>query len=182
MGILNKLKNVLFEEEEIEIPEAEMKEEKVVHKPDREIKKRDAVKMTFDGEEEDILSDRELFKAEPTFNFPLFDEQEFESIKKEEPVVSNPKVYEKQKEVNITTISSKNLASNLTANIIGTNSIGVIVKGVQSVIDNVSANNINAYIDLEGYTAGEYDVQVKIENDDPKINYVVSSTVKVRIQ
>lgn len=99
MGILNKLKNVLFEEEEIEIPEAEMKEEKVVHKPDREIKKRDAVKMTFDGEEEDILSDRELFKAEPTFNFPLFDEQEFESIKKEEPVVSNPKVYEKQKEV-----------------------------------------------------------------------------------
>jgi len=89
---------------------------------------------------------------------------------------------EKQKEVNITTISSKNLASNLTANIIGTNSIGVIVKGVQSVIDNVSANNINAYIDLEGYTAGEYDVQLKIENDDPKINYVVSSTVKVRIQ
>lgn len=89
---------------------------------------------------------------------------------------------ERQKEVNISTISSKNLASNLTANIVGTNSIGVIVKGVQSVIDNVTENNINAYIDLEGYTAGEYDVQVKIENDDPKINYVVSSTVRVRIQ
>lgn len=89
---------------------------------------------------------------------------------------------EKQKEVNISTISSKNLSSNLTANIVGTNSIGVIVKGVQSVIDNVTESNINAYIDLEGYTAGEYDVQVKIENDDPKINYVVSSTVKVRIQ
>ncbi len=89
---------------------------------------------------------------------------------------------ERQKEVYISTISSKNLASNLTANIVGTNSIGVIVKGVQSVIDNVTENNINAYIDLEGYTDGEYDVQVKIENDDPKINYVVSSTVRVRIQ
>lgn len=89
---------------------------------------------------------------------------------------------EKQKEVNVSTISSKNLASGLTANIIGTSSITVIVKGVQSVIDSVTENNINAYIDLENYGAGEYDVQVKIDNNDPKINYVVSSTVKVKIQ
>ncbi len=89
---------------------------------------------------------------------------------------------EKQKEISVSNISSKNLASGLTANIIGTDSINVIVKGVQSVIDNVSESNINAYIDLEGYTAGEHDVKVQIENNDPKINYVVSSTVKVRIQ
>lgn len=88
---------------------------------------------------------------------------------------------EKQKEVDVSTISSKNLASGLTANIVGTNSVKVIVKGVQSVIDTVSNNNINAYIDLENYTAGEYDVQVKVEDDDPKLNYVVSSTVKVKI-
>lgn len=88
---------------------------------------------------------------------------------------------EKQKEVEVSAISSKNLASNLTANIIGTSSVTVIVKGVQSVIDTVTEDSINAYIDLENYTAGEYDVQVKIDNDDPKLNYVVSSTVKVKI-
>lgn len=88
---------------------------------------------------------------------------------------------EKQKEVEVSAISSKNLASNLTANIIGTSSVKVIVKGVQSVIDTVSEDSINAYIDLENYGVGEYDVQVKIDNDDPKLNYVVSSTVKVKI-
>ena len=88
---------------------------------------------------------------------------------------------ERQKEVELSTISSRNLASGYTANIIGTSSVPVIVKGVQSVIDNVDASNINAYIDLEGYTPGEYDVEVKIENDDPRLNYAVYSTVKVRI-
>lgn len=88
---------------------------------------------------------------------------------------------ERQKEVEISTISSRNLASGYTANIIGTSSVPVIVKGVQSVIDEVDASSINAYIDLEGYTPGEYDVEVQIENDDPRLNYVVSSTVHVRI-
>ena len=88
---------------------------------------------------------------------------------------------EKQKEVNVSSVASKNLASNLTANIIGNDSVTVIVKGVQSVIDNVTESSINAYINLENYGAGEYDVPIEIENDDPKLNYVVSSTVKVRL-
>jgi len=96
MGLLNKLKNVLFEEEEIEIPETEVKEEpKLKEVP----KKKEPVKMTFESDEDDIISDRELFKAEPTFNFPVFDEQEFDSVKKEEKIqtpvyhtpVSSPK-------------------------------------------------------------------------------------------
>ena len=81
----------------------------------------------------------------------------------------------------LSTISSKNLSSGYSANIIGTNSVPVIVKGVQSVIDGVDASDINAYIDLEGYTPGEYEVEVKIENNDPRLSYVVSSKVKVRI-
>lgn len=90
---------------------------------------------------------------------------------------------EKQKEVDITNvISYRNLASNLTPNIVGSNSnVSVIVKGVQSVIDSITSENITAYLDLEGYGVGEYEVPVKIENDDPKLNYVVSSVVKVRI-
>ena len=88
---------------------------------------------------------------------------------------------ERQKEVELSTISSRNLASGYIANIVGTSSVPVIVRGVQSVIDEVDASNINAYIDLTGYTPGEYDVEVQIENDDPRLNYVVSSTVHVRI-
>lgn len=97
MGLLNKLKNVLFEEEEIEIPEAEVpaSTEKIQPVKKEVAKKKDAVKMTFDADDDDIISDRELFKAEPTFNFPIFDEQEFDSIKKEEKIV--PPTYEREK-------------------------------------------------------------------------------------
>ena len=95
MGLLNKLKNVLFEEEEIEIPETEVKattEKAQPTKVKEQPKKKEPVKMTFDADEDDLLSDRELFKAEPTFNFPIFDEQEFDNIKKAEQIV--PPTYE----------------------------------------------------------------------------------------
>ena len=89
---------------------------------------------------------------------------------------------ERQKEIEISNVSSRNLASGYTANIVGTESISVIVRGVQSVIDEIDASDINAYVDLTGYTAGEYDnVPIQIENDDPRLNFVVSSQVSVSI-
>lgn len=98
MGLFNKLKNALFEEEEIEIPTKEtlveskpspvIKEDSVEKKPEIEKKNIDAL---LDDENE-----RDLFKAENTFKFPEFDEEEFKSsykppIEKEEkpaPVVT----------------------------------------------------------------------------------------------
>ncbi len=89
---------------------------------------------------------------------------------------------EKQKEVQITSVKPKNLATGLTPNIIGKDGITVIVKGVQSVIDSINENNIEAYIDLENYQVGEYpEVEVKIENSDPRLNFVVSSKVTVTL-
>lgn len=90
---------------------------------------------------------------------------------------------ERQKEMDIiNVISEQNLGSNLAANIIDTPSVNVIVKGVQSVIDSVTSDNIKAYLDLEGCELGkEYDIPVKVENDDPRLNFVVGSTVRVRI-
>ena len=85
MGIFSKLKNVLFEEEEIEVPVKEepkrrVKEPQIAEEPPK------VVKMTFEEEEkkESILSDRELFKAEKTFDFPDFDDEEFASMKQVE--------------------------------------------------------------------------------------------------
>lgn len=88
---------------------------------------------------------------------------------------------ERQKELTVTTVGCENLASGYTANIIGNEGINVIVKGVQSVIDNVSRDSITAYVDLTDRKEGEHEVQVKIKNDDPRLNFVVSSSVKVRI-
>lgn len=88
---------------------------------------------------------------------------------------------EKQKTLNITDVSKKNLDENLDVNIIGLSSIAVQAKGVQSVIDNITEDKISAYLDLSGYTVGEYDVDLKIENDDPRVSFVVTSKVKIKI-
>ena len=102
MGLVSKLKNILFEEEEVEIPVIEKKEKKpeVVHEY-RELPKKEEVKVTnyqnYDNLEpviheekkmeekgryntnHETVSEREIFKSEKTFNFPAFDEEEFDS-------------------------------------------------------------------------------------------------------
>lgn len=60
--------------------------------------------------------------------------------------------------------------------------IAVIAKGVPSVLDTLDSTNIKAYIDLSGYTAGTYDVDVKVSIDDIRVSLVAkTSTVKVKI-
>lgn len=79
MGILNKIKNVLFEEEEIEIPVEEPK------KPAKNEEKMKVEKKKNMFEEEtkkdNTYLDNELFKADKTFDFPVFDDQEFDNMK-----------------------------------------------------------------------------------------------------
>lgn len=111
MGLVSKLKNILFEEEEVEIPVIEKKEKKeskreepvIREMPQKEVmpepSKTDLYRSFYDDEyvppveekkpivetqpknvePKEDFSERELFKSEKTFNFPAFDEQEFES-------------------------------------------------------------------------------------------------------
>lgn len=88
---------------------------------------------------------------------------------------------EKQKSVNISNIGYRNLGSGLKVNLVGTSEVPVQVKGVQSVIDTINADNISAYTDLSGYGVGDHEVDVLIENDDPRVNYVVTTKVKISI-
>lgn len=88
---------------------------------------------------------------------------------------------EKQKSVNISNIGYRNLGSGLKVNLVGTSEVPVQVKGVQSVIDTINADNISAYTDLSGYGVGDHEVDVLIENDDPRVNYVVTIKVKISI-
>lgn len=60
--------------------------------------------------------------------------------------------------------------------------IDVNLKGVSSVIDEIKANDVKAYIDLEGYTPGSYEVEVKVESNDTRIQYTPKiKKIKIRI-
>ena len=103
MGLVSKLKNILFEEEEVEIQVIEKKEKKPeVVREYKELPKKEEVKVTnyqnYDHLEpviqqeakmeekvrfhtdSETVSEREIFKSEKTFNFPAFDEEEFDSF------------------------------------------------------------------------------------------------------
>lgn len=58
--------------------------------------------------------------------------------------------------------------------------ITVNIKGVKSVIENITADDIKAYIDLSGYTAGTYEVDVNVTGTDLKVQYI-AKTKKVNI-
>lgn len=58
--------------------------------------------------------------------------------------------------------------------------ITVNVKGVKSVIDNITADDINAYIDLNGYTEGTHEVEVNVTGADLKVQYI-AKTKKVSV-
>ncbi len=88
---------------------------------------------------------------------------------------------EKQKELNISVITNRNLDNNLIVNLTDNHSIPVQIKGVEEVINSISEENISAYVDLAGYTIGDYEVELKIEGDDPRVNYIVSNKVKIKI-
>ena len=59
--------------------------------------------------------------------------------------------------------------------------ITVLAKGVSSALETLEASKIKAYIDLTGYTAGTYEVEVKLETDDSRFA-LVSTTSKVNIK
>ncbi|MBQ9834197.1 MAG: hypothetical protein IJO33_03295 [Bacilli bacterium] len=100
MGFISKIKNILFEEEEIEVPVTPVKEEKIAT-PTAVIEaeeKLEQAKKTITIHED--LSERELFKSENTFNFPAFDEDEFENtLPKPKPKVVREYPEERKKKV-----------------------------------------------------------------------------------
>ncbi len=122
MGLMSKLKNILFEEEEVEIPVIEKKVQKVEQPVYKELPKKEeqpAVNRSFYDDLEPVIkeekrqeeinrsrvqektketvSDREMFRSEKTFNFPAFDEDEFNNIAPK-PRATNIMEHEKKEE------------------------------------------------------------------------------------
>jgi len=78
-------------------------------------------------------------------------------------------------------IEYRNLADGYTVQGIDKTRVTVALKGVDTVIENISSEDIMAYIDLEGLAEGEHEVDVKVEGTDNKVQYV-SMTKKIKIK
>ena len=78
-------------------------------------------------------------------------------------------------------IEYRNLVEGYTVQGIDKTRVTVALKGVDTVIENVSSEDIMAYIDLEGLTEGEHEVDVHVEGTDNKIQYI-SMTKKIKIK
>ena len=87
------------------------------------------------------------------------------------------------KEINNVNIEYRNLGEGFTVQGMSLDDIKVAVslKGVKAVIDQIESDDISAYLDLDGYTEGEYEVPVKVDGSDVKVEYT-SKTKKVKIK
>ena len=90
---------------------------------------------------------------------------------------------EEQKTIDIHDIGFKDgsIPDGYTANIISNSATSVQVTGVKSNISNITESDINAYVDLSGLGEGTHEVEVKIDNNNPLVSYVVSSTITIKM-
>ena len=89
----------------------------------------------------------------------------------------------KQKTIDGIQIDPRNVPTGMSANAETTSdkTVSVQVIGVQSVIDSIDSSKIKAYVDLGGYTEGTHHVAVQVEGDDPRAQYIVTSSVNIVI-
>ena len=59
--------------------------------------------------------------------------------------------------------------------------VTIILKGVASVIKDIQPSDVTAYLDLSGYTEGEYEVEVQVEGNDTRVEYI-AKTKKVKVK
>ncbi len=87
------------------------------------------------------------------------------------------------KDINDVNIDVRNLNDNYSVQGLSESDIKVTVnvKGVDSVLKQIQADDIIAYIDLKNFKPGEYEVAVKVEGTDSRIQYL-SKTKKVKIK
>lgn len=91
---------------------------------------------------------------------------------------------ESSKEISGVKLSSRNLGSGYVVQVSNesVNEIPVILKGTESVISQINATEIEAYVDLKDYQEGTHEVKVKVVGNDNRVIYEPKiSTVKVII-
>ena len=87
------------------------------------------------------------------------------------------------KDISNVNIDVRNLNENYSVQGLSESDIQVTVnvKGVETVLNSLTAEDITAYIDLKDYKPGEYEVEVQVEGTDSRVQYL-SKTKKVKIR
>ena len=89
----------------------------------------------------------------------------------------------KQKTITLTGIKTKNVANDLVANLVSTDDkiVEVQLIAVESVLSALGdePTGITAYVDLKDKGAGTHTVEIQIEGEDSRIQYVVTKKVNV---
>lgn len=91
---------------------------------------------------------------------------------------------ESTREVTLSSIEQINLGSGYNAQLVNAadSNCVVIIKGVNSIIENMDITSISAYVDLSGRTPGTYDVPVVVKGQDLRATYTPKvQTIQVRI-
>lgn len=88
-----------------------------------------------------------------------------------------------EKDIEGVKVISRNLNENYSASATSASdgAVTVNVKGVESVLKDITADDIVAYVDLTGLTEGTHEVDVIIESTDSRVQYL-SKTKKVKVR
>lgn len=87
------------------------------------------------------------------------------------------------KEFTVNTIEFRNLANGLSVQALSKDdtSVTISVSGSSSIVNDIDVSAIIAYVDLDGYSPGEYEVEVKVEKSDSRLTYT-PKTKKVNVR
>ena len=87
------------------------------------------------------------------------------------------------KEFDNISIQAENLKDNLKVQALSDEyrQVTVVVKGSEEAINNITAADIKAYIDLKNYGVGEHEVEVQVTGSDLKLSYA-SKTKKIKVK
>lgn len=78
-------------------------------------------------------------------------------------------------------ISHINLGSGYSVTPVDVDSITVKIKGVTSIVQGITADDITAYIDLDGLGIGTHEVEIKVSGNDSRVEYL-SSVLKIKVK
>ena len=135
-------------------------------------------------EELEVEIDVKGLESDKEFNVTLKKPKGITEIS-EKTITVNVKVSNSTtKEFTIDNIVFRNLADNYTVQALTEEDTKVIVSvsGSADIVNNVDASSINVYVDLEGYSVGEHEVEVHVERNDLRLTYTPKTKkVKVRI-
>ena len=78
-------------------------------------------------------------------------------------------------------ISTINLNSNYGVAPVDIDSVTVKLKGVTDIVNSITADDINVYVDLSGLGVGTHEVPIIVSGNDPRVEYL-SSVLKMNVR